>query len=338
MAEREKAWTHALRQPARLVLAGQCGDTDQADDIAQTVGLRDVMGTHLRDAFGPNRGEIDPRAEADRRQDRQLVCRVHAFDIELGIGLGKALGLRVSKHRVEIGTGALHLRQDEIARAVQDAVNPIERIGRGPFAQALEHGNAAGNRCLEGERRTGPRRQLGQFQPVMRNHGLVCGDQSLALAQSRPGKAERRAVRTADQFHHHVDVRPAGHRLHIVGPGVRCQVDTAILAALARRYRDDIDGAARSRRDHGAVLFDQPDNPGPDRAESCQRDAQWFRHGSPLLRHGSAPRGPRPGSVWGCPPADRHERSPAGFRHEDRPGQRSGAQSASSWTCARTPR
>src|SRR3546814_6052852 len=78
-------------------------------------------------------------AERQRREDRQLVRRVDAVDVEAGIGLGIAEPLRLGEHAGEVlprvraalraGLGiARHLRQNIVAGAVEDAVDA--EIGR----------------------------------------------------------------------------------------------------------------------------------------------------------------------------------------------------------------
>ena len=60
-------------------------------------------------------------AERQRRQDRQLVRRVDAVDVEARVGLGVAQLLRVGQHFGEFPAALAHLGQDVVAGAVQDA-------------------------------------------------------------------------------------------------------------------------------------------------------------------------------------------------------------------------
>ena len=124
--------------------------------------------------------ERRPRAESERRQDRKLVRRIDAVDVERRVGLGIAQRLRLGEHLGEVAALRLHLGEDEIARAVEDAVDARHRIRRRALAQPLDHRDAARDRRLELQRHA---RRLGrarQLQPVVRQHRLVGGDEALA--------------------------------------------------------------------------------------------------------------------------------------------------------------
>jgi hypothetical protein len=91
-------------------------------------------------------------AKGDGRQDRKLVRGIDALDVEGGIGLGIALGLRLAQHIGKVGAGVLHGGEDVIAGAVEDAVDPLDPVGRRAFAQALDDRDAARHRRLETQR------------------------------------------------------------------------------------------------------------------------------------------------------------------------------------------
>ena len=84
--------------------------------------------------------------------DRQLVRGVDAVDIEGGIGLGIALGLRFRQDGAEIRAALFHIGQDEIAGAVENARDALDRVRRGPLAQSLHDRNTARDRRFELER------------------------------------------------------------------------------------------------------------------------------------------------------------------------------------------
>ena len=80
-------------------------------------------------------GEIDLGPERRAGQHRELVGGVDAVDVEAGIGLGVARRLRFGQHDVEVAAGLAHGRQDVVAGAVEDAVEPRARGCRpGPRA------------------------------------------------------------------------------------------------------------------------------------------------------------------------------------------------------------
>ena len=73
--------------------------------------------------------ERDARAEGEARQQGELVRGVEAADVEGRIGLGVALGLRLRQHVGERAVLALHLGQDVVAGAVEDAVDAAHLVG-----------------------------------------------------------------------------------------------------------------------------------------------------------------------------------------------------------------
>src|SRR5690606_4752920 len=109
-----------------------------ADAEAKSFSLSDVGGPHARDAANIDRGEVDLSPEGDRCEDRQLVRRVDALDVEGRIGLGIAERLRLGEDLAEVAPGPLHRREDVIAGPVEDAVDALDAVGRGAFAQALD--------------------------------------------------------------------------------------------------------------------------------------------------------------------------------------------------------
>ena len=242
---RDEVGMDALEQGIAVSL----GDPDQADAITQLIGLRDIGGEHPADPRGLDRPKIDPAAERDAGQNRELVRGVDPVDVKRRIGLGKAFRLRLRQDIGKVAPGVLHGREDVVAGAVEDAINPLDRIGRGAFAQALDHRDTARHRRLELQRHARCLGRLRQFQPVVRDHRLVGGDQRLAPAQRGACAGQRRSVGAADQFDHHVDIVARGQRGHVVVPGEAGDIDTAIFQAFACRDRGDLDRAPGAARD-----------------------------------------------------------------------------------------
>ncbi len=86
MGQRHQAGMDALEQPA----VGLARQRDQLDAEAERRGMVDVDAGDVADALDRDLGEVDPRAEGERRQDAELVRGIDAVDVEAGIGLGKA--------------------------------------------------------------------------------------------------------------------------------------------------------------------------------------------------------------------------------------------------------
>jgi hypothetical protein len=125
-------------------------DAQQLDAVAQLLGVLDVGGGQLGDAFDVGLVELHRDAEGDGAHQRGLVRGVHAFDVEGRVGLGIAQALRLLQHHVEVQALVAHLGQDEVGGAVDDAGDPLDAVGRQALAQRLDDGDAAGHRGLEG--------------------------------------------------------------------------------------------------------------------------------------------------------------------------------------------
>ena len=121
---------HHGRMHALLDAAfGHERDAQQLDAVAEIVGGLDVGLRDALDALDVDLVEGDARAEGEARQQGELVGGVEAADVEGGIGFGVALGLGLLQHVGERAVLLLHLRQDVIAGAVEDAVDAADLVG-----------------------------------------------------------------------------------------------------------------------------------------------------------------------------------------------------------------
>ena len=124
-------------------------DAQQLDAVAELFGVFDVGRVQFGDAFDVGLVELHRDAERDRRHDGHLVRGIDALDVEGRIGFGVTQALRLFQHGVESQALVAHLGQDEIGRAVDDAGDPLDAVGRQAFAQRLDDRNAAGHGRLE---------------------------------------------------------------------------------------------------------------------------------------------------------------------------------------------
>ena len=83
------------------------------------------------------------RAEAEVGDDGELRPGVVAFHVRLGLGLGVAALLSFAENVGEWCAGLLNLGEDEVAGAVEDAVDGFETIRRDALAQRVQDGDAA---------------------------------------------------------------------------------------------------------------------------------------------------------------------------------------------------
>ena len=166
-------------------VVGARRDAEQFDAEAEFVGGGEVGERDRLDAFDADRIGIEPHAEGQRRQDRKLVRGVEAADVEGRVGLGVAESLRLLEARLERQPLGLHLRQDVVAGAVEDAADARDAVAGERLAQRLDDGDAAADRGLEGERRAAALGEFGKFLAMRGEHRLVGGDDGDAARQSR---------------------------------------------------------------------------------------------------------------------------------------------------------
>jgi hypothetical protein len=115
----------------------------------------------------------------------------------------------------KVQTLVAHLGQDEIGGAVDDAGNPLDAVGRQPFAQRLDDRNAAGHRRLE--RHHHPLGGCGSedLGAMHRQQRLVGRDHVLAGRDGLQHQCLGDAV-AADEFDHDVDVGVGNHGACVV--------------------------------------------------------------------------------------------------------------------------
>ena len=224
------------------------------------------------------------RPESDRSEDGELVSGVDAFDIERGIGFGVTQLLGIGEHIIEIAPGVLHDRQDIIAGAIEDAVDPLEGIGGHALAQALHHRYAPGNGCLELQRGC-PQLlgRFGQFKP-MDARSSPCW-RSPATCRSRSNRVQgpapdHRIHRPARQRYRHPHGSPtqsgsSSHAYPEISTPRSLDRSRALTAVMLMGRR------ARRASMFGVGLY-QADDAGPDGAEAGKRDSKRFSHGAPF--------------------------------------------------------
>ena len=270
---------HPLEQP----VSPRFRQPEQPHAIAERRRLGDVRAQQVPDTADGYVVERRLRPERHRRQDRQLVRRIHPVDVEARIGLREPQRLRLGQHFGKVTPFRLHFRQDEIAGTVEDAVDPSDLVRRSPFAQPLDDRNPPRDRRLELQRDPGRFRGLREFQPVMRDHRLVRGDETPPRPQCAPRERQRRTIGAPDQLHHNIRTRLFCQRRRVVDPREPRQIDAAILAPITRRNRDDLDLAPGSPRNQLAVRIQQSDNTAANGPQARKGHAQWFAHFRPPL-------------------------------------------------------
>ena len=124
----------------------------QLDAIAELIGGGEIGRRDRGNALHIDRALLDAGAEGERRQDRELLRGVVALDVEGRIGFGVAEPLRFLQAIGERQVLLLHLGEDVIAGAVEDAVDALHGIAGQALAQRLHDRDGGADRRLEIER------------------------------------------------------------------------------------------------------------------------------------------------------------------------------------------
>ena len=206
--------------------------------------MRDPLDALQLDAL-----EVDLRAEGDGREDRQLVRRVDAADVELRIGLEDSRARapprrprRREARRPPSASGcSCRCRSSRpITRVIALPASPSVRA----LTQGMPPATAASNRsgasfASASSARACPCRAIIALLAV--TTGLPAASAASVAALAGPSDA-------AHQLDEQVDVVAPRQGDGIVLPGVARQVDAAVAVAAAGRDGGDRDGAAGARR------------------------------------------------------------------------------------------
>ena len=172
---------------------------------------------------------------------------VKAADVHGRVGFGVAEALGLGQHLSEIAPGSLHLGQDIVAGAVEDAGHGDDLIADHGLTQHLHRRRPAHNRGFEEQRRAGGFGQLRQLAAVFGDQGLVRGDHRLSGAKRRLHGRLGRPVRAADQFDEDVVVARGGQGDGIIEPRQARDIRRARARPRAGADAGDRDGAPGGR-------------------------------------------------------------------------------------------
>src|SRR5690606_37198326 len=197
---------------------GAAGHTQMLDPVAQGLGIVDVGRGQLGDALGIGLVELQRHAEGNGGEDGQPVGGVDAFDVERRIRLGIAQCLSFLEHVFEGAALLAHLGEYEVTGAIDDAGQPVDTVGRQPFADRLDHWNAARHRSLEGD---DDALLAGTGENLVAMHSdqrLVGGDHVLAVLDGLEHQFEGQGI-AADQLDDDIDLGVTDNGENIVGNG-----------------------------------------------------------------------------------------------------------------------
>src|SRR5947209_15535146 len=107
-------------------LSGPLRRRYQPDGGVQAVRIMKIRCRDVAYAGYRNSRCINCFAKGNTRQDSDLVAGIQTIDVESRFSLGISCGLRLFQRLVETGSVLLHLREDVITGAVQDAINRLD--------------------------------------------------------------------------------------------------------------------------------------------------------------------------------------------------------------------
>ena len=202
---------------------------------------------------------IDPDGGVEReaREDRHLRRRVGAADVIGRVGFGVAETLRLAKRRLVAAAQARHLREDEVCRAVDDPVNPLDPRPGERLPQHPDHRHDAGDSRLEAERQAALTRQCPELVAVTREQLFVRGD-NVAPGLQRAADVVERLIDAADQLDDQIGALE----------------DLLEVAARTRQHTTDLRLAPGQLRDALATLGEQLLEGAADGAVAEQADPQ----------------------------------------------------------------
>ena len=159
----------------RCAVAGQFfGDGQQLDDEAGVLRGGDVRGADGGDALAVDVFQGEAGVEGQRRQDRGLGGGVVALDVGRRVGLRVAEALGLGEGVGELGAGGVHLVQDEVGGAVDDAQHPGDPVAGQAVADGAQDGDGPGHGGLVGQLDAGLVRLFVERRAVLRRAAPCC--------------------------------------------------------------------------------------------------------------------------------------------------------------------
>ena len=223
--------------------------------VAEVARVLNVAWIDLLDALGQEVARQDASPERKAGNERQLVTRIAAGDVERRVRLGETCLLRGFERIGERSSFIGHAGQDVVAGPVDDAPDGTDVIGSERLSNHADHGDGASHGGLEIQIAAIGRGEVEQSRAALGEQRLVRGDDVLLRLQRRPHQALSN-VDAADELDDDIDVVPLGELKRVVE-----QSDTRIQRAndvepgrVLVRDCGKPDGRARSRADDVRML------------------------------------------------------------------------------------
>src|SRR5664279_2812637 len=168
-----------IRRPPRSTLSS----SSAASDVYKRQDLANAVRGNALD------GEASAKSHAG--EDAELVAGVLTVDVEGGIGFGVSGLLGLAQGFVEVDAAVLHLREDVVGGAVEDAVEGAQAVSGGGFLDDAQDGNASGDAGFESDGQIVRDSEGEEFVSVLGEELFVGGDDRLAVLEGSAKKLER---------------------------------------------------------------------------------------------------------------------------------------------------
>ena len=224
--QRNQHGANSGREPALDLL----GARNLADGAAEVAGIAEVDGRDGGDGPGNDFLGIDLDAEDEAHEDGKLGARVESAHVFSGIGFGIAPGLSLGQHLCKLGA-LLHLAEDEIAGAVENALDALDAVAGHALFEAGNDGDSAGDCGAVLEMAAFGRGQPLQFDAVIGDELFVGGDHAFARFEraAHPGAG---GIEATGKLHNHVDIG-SKHGIGVFAPNDACGSPVDALARYA---------------------------------------------------------------------------------------------------------
>ncbi len=147
---------------------------------------------------------VELGVESDAGEDAELGAGVEAVDVGGGIGLGITGGLCL-REGVGVGGAGLHVREDEVAGAVDDAGEAGDAVALKTLESGGDDGDATGDGSVEAELGVVFLGDAGEVRAAIGDELLVGGDDGFAGLEGA-GEPGGDGIESADGFDEDVDV------------------------------------------------------------------------------------------------------------------------------------
>src|SRR5947209_7967514 len=275
-------------------------DREQLDDAVHLLGTCDISRTDVVDAFAVDVGGSDPGVKGEPGEDGRLGYRVEPVDVCGRVGLGVAECLCLLQRFFEAGAGLVHLGQDVVGRAVDDADDPGDTVTGKRLTQRSQQRDRARDTRLAVEISAATAGHVVKRRPVLGEQCLVGRDHTCAALERCDYQGARR-LDASDDLHDEVDVRSCDE---VGGVGrEQGRVYWQIAHAGGTAYGDagDVNRCTDPLRQLIAMDVQHPDNFGADNATAQDGDLEWCGLGHDTSRAKRSSNDSRRTSTQLCP-------------------------------------